>query len=85
MYMCFSKTHAMSLSGGCRPFAENVDETILSEGVGLFALKRLDDAEKANNKIYPVIRGIGTSSDGRSKSIYVPRAERQSQAISSCV
>lgn len=80
MFMCFTKTKALSLTGDCRPFAENADGTILGEGVGMFALKRLTDAEAQGNKIYAVIRGLGTSSDGRSKSIYAPLAQGQAKA-----
>jgi polyketide-type polyunsaturated fatty acid synthase PfaA len=81
MYMCFSKTHALSLSGDCRPFSNKADGTILGEGIGMFALKRLEDAEKDEDKIYAVIRGIGSSSDGRSKSIYAPDYRGQKKAI----
>lgn len=81
MYMCFSKTKALSYSGDCRPFSDKADGTILGEGIGMYALKRLEDAEREKNKIYAVIRGLGSSSDGRSKSIYAPVPEGQSQAI----
>ena len=81
MYTCFAKTQALSLSGDCRPFSDQADGTVLGEGLGMIALKRLGDAEKNQDKIYAVIRGIGTSSDGRSKSIYAPSAIGQSKAI----
>jgi len=81
MYMCFCKTSAMSPTGDCRPFAIDADGTILGEGLGLFALRRLDDAERDGNKIYAVIRGLGASSDGRAKSIYAPRPEGQLLAL----
>lgn len=81
MYMCFSKTGALSLTGDCRPFSEQADGTILGEGLGMFALKRLSDAEQQGDAIYAVIKGIGTSSDGRAKSIYAPLAKGQKNAI----
>lgn len=81
MFMCFSKTQALSLSGDCRPFSSQADGTILGEGIGMFALKRLADAEAQGDKIYAVIRGLGTSSDGRAKSIYAPLASGQSKAV----
>ena len=40
----------------------------------MLVLKRLADAERDGDRIYAVIRGIGSSSDGRSKAIYAPRA-----------
>ena len=63
MYMCFSKTPAMSPTGVCRPFADSADGTLMGEGVALVALKRLSDAERDGNAIYGVIRGLGASSD----------------------
>ncbi len=80
-YMCFSKTPALSLSGDCRPFSDQADGTLIGEGLALFALKRLNDAERDGDRIYAVIRGLGSSSDGRYKSIYAPRPEGQSLAL----
>ncbi|MGH9346271.1 MAG: beta-ketoacyl synthase N-terminal-like domain-containing protein, partial [Vicinamibacterales bacterium] len=70
MYMCFSKTPALSPTGDCRPFSDQADGTLLGEGIGMLALKRLADAERDGDRMYAVIRGIGSSSDGRSKSVY---------------
>ncbi len=81
MYMCFSKTPALSPSGDCRPFSDQADGTMLGEGLGMVALKRLADAERDGDRIYAVLRGIGTSSDGRSKSVYAPVAAGQAQAL----
>ncbi|WP_344404258.1 SDR family NAD(P)-dependent oxidoreductase [Streptomyces longisporus] len=81
MYMCFSKTPAFSKSQQIRPFDESADGTLIGEGIGMLALKRLADAERDGDRIYAVLRGIGTSSDGRFKSIYAPRAEGQQLAL----
>jgi acyl transferase domain-containing protein/NAD(P)-dependent dehydrogenase (short-subunit alcohol dehydrogenase family) len=81
MYMCFSKTPALSPTGDAKPFDEAADGTILGEGIGMIVLKRLEDAERDGDRIYCVVRGIGSSSDGRSKSIYAPRSEGQAKAL----
>ncbi|WP_433665948.1 SDR family NAD(P)-dependent oxidoreductase [Nocardia sp. CA-136227] len=81
MYLCFSKTPALSKSGMIRPFDENSDGTMIGEGMGMLALKRLADAERDGDRIYSVLRGIGSSSDGRFKSIYAPRKEGQIVAL----
>ncbi len=81
MFMCFSKTQALSTTGNARPFSKDADGTVIGEGVGMLVLKRLADAERDGDRIYAVIRGIGTSSDGRSQSIYAPRAEGQAEAL----
>jgi polyketide-type polyunsaturated fatty acid synthase PfaA len=83
-FMCFSKTPALSLSSTCRPFSESSDGTMLGEGIGMLALKRLADAERDNDRIYAVIRGCGSSSDGRAKSIYAPRWEGQVKSLRRC-
>ncbi|MEM1032878.1 MAG: beta-ketoacyl synthase N-terminal-like domain-containing protein [Myxococcota bacterium] len=81
MHMCFSKTPALSHSGDCRPFSDQADGTLLGEGLGMVALKRLEDAERAGDHVYAVIRGVGASSDGRAKSVYAPRPEGQAKAL----
>nr|WP_264079106.1 beta-ketoacyl synthase N-terminal-like domain-containing protein [Mycobacterium szulgai] len=81
MFMCFAKVTALSPSGDCRPFSDKADGTMLGEGLAMMALKRLDDAERDGDPIYAVIRGMGTSSDGRAKSIYAPSAQGQAKAL----
>jgi acyl transferase domain-containing protein len=81
MYMCFSKTPALSPSGDCRPFSDQADGTMLGEGLGMVALKRLSDAERDGDRIYAVLRGVGSSSDGRAKAVYAPVAAGQAVAL----
>ncbi len=81
MHMCFSRTGVLSHTQDVRPFSKNADGTLLGEGVGILALKRLADAERDKDTVYAVIKGIGTSSDGRSQSIYAPRKEGQEKAL----
>jgi polyketide-type polyunsaturated fatty acid synthase PfaA len=80
-YMCFSKTPAVSRGEKPKPFDIDSDGMMLGEGVGMLVLKRLADAERDKDRIYAVIKGIGTSSDGRHKSIYAPRPEGQMRAL----
>jgi malonyl CoA-acyl carrier protein transacylase len=81
MYMCFSKTPALSVSGDCRPFSDQADGTILGEGLGMLALRRLEDAERDGDRIYAVIRGVGSSSDGKGTAVYAPKASGQAHAL----
>ena len=80
-YISFSKTPAVSPGDKVKPFDAKSDGMMLGEGIGMLVLKRLEDAERDNDKIYAVIKGVGTSSDGRYKSIYAPRAEGQMKAL----
>ena len=82
MYMCFSKTPALSPTGDCRPFSSDADGTILGEGIGMMALKRLADAQRDDDRIYGIVRGVGRSSDGRAAGIYAPDPDGQALALS---
>ncbi len=42
MYMCFSKTPALSPTGDAKPFDTSGDGTIIGEGLGIVVVKRLD-------------------------------------------
>src|SRR5947209_20038036 len=81
MFMCFSKTPALSPTGDARPFDRGSDGTILGEGLGCLVLKRLTDAERDGDRIYAVIRGLGTSSDGKGQAIYAPSPAGQVEAL----
>ena len=84
MFLCFSKTPALSFKNECRPFSDKADGMMLGEGLGMVALKRLEDAERDGDKIYAVIKGVGASSDGKGSSIYSPAAKGQERAIERC-
>jgi len=81
MHMCFARTFILSPTGDSRPFSKDADGTVLGEGIGLLVLKRLEDAERDGNRIYAVIKGIGSSSDGKSQSIYAPKPEGQLESL----
>ncbi len=80
-YLAFSKTHAFSPRGRCRPFDASADGIVISEGVAMVVLKRLADAERDGDRIYTVIKGVGASSDGRAKGLTAPSAEGQVRAV----
>ncbi|MDH5560655.1 MAG: SDR family NAD(P)-dependent oxidoreductase [Deltaproteobacteria bacterium] len=81
MYMCFSKTPAFTKNEKVQPFDGNSAGIMIGEGIGMLLLKRLEDAERDNDRIYAVIKGIGSSSDGKFKSIYAPRSYGQGLAL----
>ncbi len=81
MYMSFSKTPAFSRKGSIRPFDTDSDGMLIGEGVGMLVLKRLEDAERDGDRIYGLLTGVGSSSDGRYKSVYAPRPHGQALAM----
>ena len=80
-YILFSSTYALSPTGYCASFDSKADGMTLGEGVGVVILKRLEDAERAGDKIYAVIKGIGCSSDGKGLSLTAPNKEGQILAL----
>jgi acyl transferase domain-containing protein len=78
--IAFSKLGGLS-PGMPRPFSADADGTVLGEGVGLLALKRLEDAERDGEQILGLVLGVGGSSDGRGKSLVAPRPEGQALAM----
>ncbi len=81
MYMSFSKTPAFTDASCVQTFDEESRGMLVGEGLGMVALKRLEDAERDGDRIYSVIKGVGASSDGKFKSIYAPRPEGQAKAL----
>ena len=80
-YLCFSKTPALSPTGDCRPFSDAADGTMLGEGIGMVAIKRLSDAERDGDLVYATVRGIGASSDGAGAAVYAPIAAGQARSL----
>ncbi|MCZ4510248.1 SDR family oxidoreductase [Streptomyces sp. ActVer] len=80
-YVLFSSVHALSPTGRSRAFDSSADGIALGEGIACVVLKRLSDAERDGDRIYGVIKGVGSSSDGRSLGLTAPRPEGQRAAL----
>lgn len=80
-YLAFSSVHALSPTGQSRTFDASGDGITLGEGVAAVILKRLEDAERDGDRIYAVIKGVGSSSDGRSLGLTAPRPEGEARAL----
>ena len=80
-FMCFSQTHALSPRGRSRPFDAGADGIAISEGVGAVVLKRLSDAERDGDRIYALIKGVGSASDGHARSLTAPHPPGQVLAL----
>ncbi|MDT7713394.1 MAG: hypothetical protein QOG46_2156, partial [Pseudonocardiales bacterium] len=77
----FNQLQALSRKGDIRPFDADADGVLIGEGTGMVVLKRLADAERDGDRVYAVIRGTGTSSDGRSASMFNPASSGQALAV----
>ncbi|HEU4492132.1 MAG TPA: beta-ketoacyl synthase N-terminal-like domain-containing protein, partial [Jiangellales bacterium] len=79
-FVKFCKIGALSATG-TRPFDAGADGFVMGEGCALFVLKRLADAERAGDRIYAVLLGLGGSSDGKGKGITAPNPVGQKLAV----
>jgi len=77
----FCQLGALSRSGVVRPLAGNADGILAGEGIGIAVLKRHDDALADGDRVYAVIEGVGSSSDGRGGSLVAPSASGQRIAL----
>jgi acyl transferase domain-containing protein/NAD(P)H-dependent flavin oxidoreductase YrpB (nitropropane dioxygenase family)/NAD(P)-dependent dehydrogenase (short-subunit alcohol dehydrogenase family) len=80
-YIAFSKTQALSPSGQVRTFDKTADGIVISEGVVVMVLKRLEDAEHDGDRVYAVIRSVAGSSDGKALGMTAPHSEGQMRAF----
>jgi PfaB family protein len=72
-----------SATGIARPFDRSANGPVIGEGAAAVVLKRLDDAERADDRVHAIIRGIGSASgggtDARSADDYQLAVERAYQ------
>ncbi|SCF34871.1 amino acid adenylation domain-containing protein [Micromonospora purpureochromogenes] len=75
-----------SPDGHCRPFSADARGSIESSGVGIVALKRLEDAVADGDTVYAVIRGSAVNNDGARRTGYTaPGVDGQVRVISSAL
>ncbi|MEV7616646.1 aminotransferase class I/II-fold pyridoxal phosphate-dependent enzyme [Streptomyces sp. NPDC089799] len=76
-----SRIGALSRSGRCLPFGAEADGFVLGEGAGVLVLRPLADALEAGDRVYAVIRGVGTANDGTVQGGLHPQAAGQLRAL----
>ncbi|HEY9684870.1 MAG TPA: beta-ketoacyl synthase N-terminal-like domain-containing protein [Oculatellaceae cyanobacterium] len=80
-YQMFCGLGALSRREIISPFDDQADGTLLGDGVGIVVLKRLAEAERDGDRIYAVIKGVGSSSDGVGTSMLAPSWEGEALAM----
>jgi len=81
VYLSFAASHALSPRDRAHVFDESADGIVIGEAVGILVLKRLEDAKRDGDRVYAVIRGSGSSSDGRGLSLTAPQSSGQQLAL----
>jgi len=78
----YEKGLIVSPDGHCRPFDAQAGGTVMGDGAGVVALKKLKNAVADGDHIYAVIKGSAINNDGYRKAGYTaPSVEGQADAI----
>jgi mycobactin polyketide synthetase MbtC len=77
----FSRLHALSADGHCRPYSDDATGTVWSEGAGMVVVERESRARQLGHRIYGRILAIRTNHNGKGKPILVPRTRAQVQLV----
>jgi acyl transferase domain-containing protein/short-subunit dehydrogenase/acyl carrier protein len=73
----FSSLNALSSDSRCKPFSNDANGFVRSEGCAVIILKRLSDAQKNKDNILAVIKGSAINQDGRSNGFTAPNVSAQ--------
>ncbi|MFH9990910.1 SDR family NAD(P)-dependent oxidoreductase [Streptomyces luteogriseus] len=78
----YQESGILSPDGHCRPFDADSRGTVFNNGAGVVVLKRLDDALRANDTVYAVIKGTAVNNDGSAKASFTaPGVAGQSAVV----
>src|ERR1700754_2521308 len=73
----FSKQHALSDDGHCRPYSAQASGTVWAEGAAMFVLQRKSSALLAGRHIVAEVRASAVNQDGRSAGLSAPSGDAQ--------
>lgn len=75
----FSKQHALSDDGHCRPYSAQASGTAWAEGAAMFVLQRKSAALRDGRRIIAEVRASALNQDGRSAGLTAPCGAAQSR------
>jgi mycobactin polyketide synthetase MbtC len=73
----FSKQHALSDDGHCRPYSAHASGTVWAEGAAMFVLQRRSGAKADGRRVLAEVRASCLNSDGRSNGLTAPSGDAQ--------
>ncbi|ETB30590.1 polyketide synthase [Mycobacterium avium] len=73
----FSKQHALSDDGHCRPYSAQASGTVWAEGAAMFVLQRKSLALRAGRRVVAEVRATAINQDGRSAGLSAPSGDAQ--------
>ena len=77
----YTDGHIVSPDGHCRAFDAGARGTVTGSGAGVVALRRLDDAIRAGDRILAVIKGFAINNDGARKVAFTAPSEIGQEAV----
>ncbi len=80
-YVRYAKAGMLSPDGRCKTFSAHASGYARGEGVGVLFIKRLEDAQRAGDHIYALVRGSAVNHGGRANSLTAPNAKAQAQLL----
>jgi mycobactin polyketide synthetase MbtC len=75
----FSKQHALSDDGHCRPYSARASGTVWAEGAGMFVLERRSVAVRSGHQILAEVRASCLNQDGHSTGLTAPSGQAQAR------
>ncbi len=78
----FSKQHALSDDGHCRPYSAHASGTVWAEGAAMFVLQRRSAALRDRRTVLAELKATCVNQDGRSVGLTAPSGEAQARLFS---
>jgi mycobactin polyketide synthetase MbtC len=81
----FSKQHALSDDGHCRPYSAQASGTVWAEGAAMFVLQRRSAALRDGHSICAELRASAVNQDGRTAGLTAPSGDAQARLFSRAI
>lgn len=73
----FSRQHALSDDGHCRPYSAHASGTVWAEGAAMFVLQRRSAARRAGHRVWAEVLSSKVNQDGNSTGLTAPNGVAQ--------
>lgn len=81
----FSKQHALSDDGHCRPYSAHASGTVWAEGAAMFVVQRRSRALSDGRRVLAEIRATAVNQDGRTVGLTAPSGAAQTRLFQKAI